>query len=1061
MAELQPSTKDAGAIPPTPDAARPQQRGPPPHQIYVLPAPIRTFPLPAFYPNNPISLFHVVCAWLGQIWSPPGAEPSVVHEGVWSPSTSSVHITDEKSTRALWEQGFYGKGSLSRSEPNWLKRELVRKGLEDAHVSEILTVQRREERIRAKWERARLEQEAIRQTRLAEAREAEARQMKSQTVKKLPDARLAVVTSEISSPVTPQKLLSLPNSVTDYLVHMSHTEKVATGDVASSGSFHDDTTTHPELGNGASNSSLSTLETIVNGQQTGTGVTTPGSPASSDGAGSSKRRKSVRFSPKVDSTTFELMDPPSPKHALSSPRLDFPGMEDLSGALNVGLPEPVEPAMREGQKDVIINKEHLQLMPEEAFWLSFGLGVLSVIDPVTGKAFSHRELLTLFRQYSYFPPRVEPEEPALQPDDDFLVHYAVYHHFRSLGWVPRGGIKFGVDWLLYTRGPVFDHAEFGLIVIPSYSDPLWAKTGKQPAQKNWQWLHATIRVLSHVTKSLVLVYVDVPSPSKFDEALEKGLVDVFELYKVREVMVKRCCRSAPSRALLTNPRVHLSVSKSSPSAYASRRWFQVSSRRASEAQPILSNKNSGKPTAFEPRAILDGKINGGNGITVSSSDRFIQIEDKDQGGWTRLDAVALRDSCECVKCTDPSSGQKNFASTDVPANIEIDQIRLDKDGVGIAFKNDIPRLARDGHEMILPWETIQKTLGHKDILRIPYPRQDAVYPKTGRTFWDVEVIEKRIRKIDYHEFIKGEDAFWETLLDLSSLGLVFLKNVPHDENSIVNITTRIANIKETFYGRTFDVRAKPDAENVAYTSGYLGLHQDLLYLERPPAIQLLHCMENSCSGGESLFSDGLRAGKLLWLQQGEETRRHVENLARVRIPYHYEKHGYWYKQKRALLDVTEDDILASIYWSPPFQDRFQLPTVDMRAWLEPAQLFDQLLNDESAMYQVKMAPGECVLFDNMRVMHGRRAFDSSGGSRWLRGAYIEREDFVSRVLHTPDALAEAYRGGEAWDRATEDRKVRESSWFGDVKARLEEISQGLKAKGAVPLGEEQYQQLNA
>ena len=50
-----------------------------------------------------------------------------------------------------------------------------------------------------------------------------------------------------------------------------------------------------------------------------------------------------------------------------------------------------------------------------------------------------------------------PDDEDLRPDDEFLMNYVAYHHFRSLGWVPRAGIKFGVDWLLYNRGPVFDH----------------------------------------------------------------------------------------------------------------------------------------------------------------------------------------------------------------------------------------------------------------------------------------------------------------------------------------------------------------------------------------------------------------------------------------------------------------------------------------------------------------------------------------------------------------------------------------------------------------------------
>lgn len=49
--------------------------------------------------------------------------------------------------------------------------------------------------------------------------------------------------------------------------------------------------------------------------------------------------------------------------------------------------------------------------------------------------------------------------PALFPSDPFLVSYVVYHHFRSLGYVVKPGVKFTADWLLYKRGPVFNHAE--------------------------------------------------------------------------------------------------------------------------------------------------------------------------------------------------------------------------------------------------------------------------------------------------------------------------------------------------------------------------------------------------------------------------------------------------------------------------------------------------------------------------------------------------------------------------------------------------------------------------
>ncbi|KAF9761252.1 hypothetical protein IL306_003899 [Fusarium sp. DS 682] len=591
MAEIQSSNTVSVGTPSTTDFAgerQIQQRGPPLHQIYALPAPIRTFPLPTFYPNNPISFFHVAYAWLGQLWSPPKAEPSVVHHGIWSAATTSVHITDDVSTRALWEQGFFGKGSLSRSEPAWLKREQVRQGLADAHVSEIMTVQRREERMRAKWERARLEQEAIRETRLKEAEEAKAREIKAREAKafeakerelrareskdiaeprSIKPISLSAALPTYESPVSPAALLALPNSLdivrptpikpnnlpVSTPTHASPvcpaTLLAMPNSAAEVAEEHTSEKVEQEIDglgiSGVHPSALGlTVDTLLNGSAAGSHHVTNGTSviASSsdeeDNTKPKKRRKSVRFSPKVESTTFHFADPPSPKRSTSNGTAN--GMVDIRAASPVALNgREEENSLERTSKPVIKNMEHLQLMPEEAFFLSFGLGALNVTDPSSGTQLSSLDLLRLFRQYSYFPPRVEPEDPALQPDDNFLIHYAVYHHFRSLGWVPRAGIKFGVDWLLYAKGPVFDHAEFGLIVVPSYSDPLWKEAGKQDPRKTWQWLHGIVRVLSHVMKSLVLVYVDVPPPAKFEKALDQGVAEALKHYTVREVLVKR------------------------------------------------------------------------------------------------------------------------------------------------------------------------------------------------------------------------------------------------------------------------------------------------------------------------------------------------------------------------------------------------------------------------------------------------------------------------------------------------------------------------------------------
>ncbi|KAK2057007.1 tRNA intron endonuclease [Colletotrichum caudatum] len=749
--------------------ARP--KGLPLYKIYELPAPIRTFPLPSFYPNNPISLFHVLFAWAKQSLFPPPAEPSIVHEGIWSPESKSVNIIDEKSMRALWEQGFYGKGNLSRSEPNWLKREQVRRGLVPGQVSELVTASRREERKQMKWERAKSEQEAIRQLRIREAQlaaqvasagtvkpstlavEAEESSPKLQSnhvpareastdaepvpeqTSPLPKSEPAVNAlrtdvSEVSrdahpitlnaepeildlsigddapaaketaaqlingvssshnkspgitaahpapqqnleghissakiakpsdflqsreeasatiqsgivpktadkvpppvplarAPVGPRELLSLPNSHA-FVASVEQTKdisesvdvvidaKVVLRSSATNGDSVPSVSAtvspvgplellslpnaHTPFANGTSVEPTHTFDTsptessptgprklstihedagfgdsecrnragtghlindLVDGDRAAhlnglNGVAKAAAVASISAEipstpKSTKRRKSVRFSPKVESTTFEHSDPPSPSLALfngtngkaTSPANGTPlgpgvletGTKDIAKSDSSNRLEPM--AESEAETTEIVNKEHLQLTSEEAFFLSFGMGALRVVDPATKAPIPTPELFNLFRSYSYFPSRATGE---LQPDDGFLVNYAVYHHFRSLGWVPRAGIKFGVDWMLYARGPVFDHAEFGAIVLPSYSDQRWKESDRRLPRKTWHWLHGIVRVLSHVQKSLVLVYVDVPPPHQFDEAMKKGPAEVFKLYKIREVMVKR------------------------------------------------------------------------------------------------------------------------------------------------------------------------------------------------------------------------------------------------------------------------------------------------------------------------------------------------------------------------------------------------------------------------------------------------------------------------------------------------------------------------------------------
>jgi tRNA-splicing endonuclease subunit Sen2 len=451
---------------------RPRPQRPNYKHIHRFPLPVHVHPLPPLIPHNPLSVISVLLSYLTCLISPPHHE---IYSAYFDSATSSVHVTDEKAIRALWEMGFFGKGILSRSEPSWLEREKKRRGLLGQNTSEETTGKRRIERREWKLERARKEREAIVQRLKEEAAAKEGVIPQPDTAANLmPENGMA--NGSADGPL--DRDAEFPVGQVE-VVEETQTEKTVTQDVA----VH-----------------------AVNG---------------SVDKRSPNGTKTVRFSPIVEEKKF-----------ISDSEVTMP----LAGPVT-------SPA--EVTEETVINQEHLQLSNEEAFFLTYGLGVLQVFDGAGDPVQSAASLLKLFCQHSYFPPRAPTAD--VEPDDPFMVSYVVYHHFRSLGWVVRSGVKFGVDYLLYNRGPVFAHAEYAVIILPSYEHSYWAETQErrdravQKQARSWWWFHCVNRVQAQVKKTLVLCFVDIPPPPSSPAAIssQEEINTFLRHYKVREMTIRR------------------------------------------------------------------------------------------------------------------------------------------------------------------------------------------------------------------------------------------------------------------------------------------------------------------------------------------------------------------------------------------------------------------------------------------------------------------------------------------------------------------------------------------
>lgn len=92
--------------------------------------------------------------------------------------------------------------------------------------------------------------------------------------------------------------------------------------------------------------------------------------------------------------------------------------------------------------------------------------------------------------------------------------------------------------------------------------------------------------------------------------------------------------------------------------------------------------------------------------------------------------------------------------------------------------------------------------------------------------------------------------------------------------------------------------------------------------------------------------------------------------------------------------------IKHVNYSPPFQaDHIYTAGAQNNLFprvLHSLRTFARTVEDPMAVFEYKMQEGECVIFNNRRVLHGRKEFDATGGERWLKGAYVDTDVFKSR-----------------------------------------------------------------
>ena len=332
---------------------------------------------------------------------------------------------------------------------------------------------------------------------------------------------------------------------------------------------------------------------------------------------------------------------------------------------------------------------------------------------------------------------------------------------------------------------------------------------------------------------------------------------------------------------------------------------------------------------------------------------------------TRLHPLWLRDNCPCPECRH-ESGQRLLDTRSLPDDLTITSVS-ENDALHVTFS--------DGHASSFDIRWLEAHAGPQA------PRR--------RRLWDAS-IQDALPVAFYKNVTGGGAALRDWLASVDELGFAILGDCPTEPGTVTQVAELFGFVRETNYGRLFDVKTVVNPTNLAYTGLGLGAHTDNPYRDPTPTLQLLHCLASSAEGGENTLVDAFRVVEDL-------PRVDFELLARTPIAFRYADAETELETETTVISLDARGDVQAVHYNTRSVQAFRLPEHEVGRYYEAYQRFGRMLEDAAYRIQFKLGPGGLFIVDNLRVLHGRTGYTAAGGERHLQGCYADRDGLRSRL----------------------------------------------------------------
>jgi len=363
-------------------------------------------------------------------------------------------------------------------------------------------------------------------------------------------------------------------------------------------------------------------------------------------------------------------------------------------------------------------------------------------------------------------------------------------------------------------------------------------------------------------------------------------------------------------------------------------------------------------------------------VSDNGQELTLSIDDK----TLRFHAIWLRDNAWDVETRSPTNGQRLIALRDIAPDTKISSAELVENSLEITFTPE------------------QKTISY-DINWLIENAYDRATPNTAGWVpndietWDAK-LNDHVPEADFDAVNANSAALHQWLKGLSRYGFGKLNNGPVEEGALFKVVDLFGYVRETNYGRNFEVRTEVNATNLAYTGLGLQAHTDNPYRDPAPTVQVLYCLESTASGGENMVVDGFRVAERL----REENQAWFDVLSQYCARYEYAgEAAVCLRSRRPMIELSPDGELIGVRFNNRSTAAINdVPYDKMQTYYDAYRRMGEIVDDPEMEVMFRLNPGESFVVDNRRVLHARKAY-SGAGTRWLQGCYADMDGLNSTL----------------------------------------------------------------